>query len=89
MSSIPGGRYVGPYRVEHSKPIYENPWIKVREDRVVYRGGLESTFGVVVMRPGVSVLPLEEDGQVHLVREFKYALGEPSLEVGERSAGIR
>ncbi len=81
MSSTPGGRYVGPYRIEHSKPIYENPWIKVREDRVTYRGGEESTFGVVVMRPGVSVLPMDEDGTVYLVREFKYALGETSLEV--------
>ncbi len=81
MSSTPGGRYNGPYRIEHSKPIYENAWIKVREDRATYRGGEESTFGVVVMRPGVSVLPMDEDGLVYLVREFKYALGEASLEV--------
>jgi len=80
MSSSPGGRYVGPYRMEHSRTVYENPWIKVREDRVVHRDGVEATFGVVVMRPGVSVLPMEGNGDVHLVREFKYALGEETLE---------
>jgi ADP-ribose pyrophosphatase len=81
MSQSPSGRYVGPYAILHSRPIYENPWIKVREDKVAHRDGRQATFGVVVMRPGVSVLPLEENGDVHLVREFKYALGDYSLEV--------
>ncbi len=81
MSQPPSGRYVGPYTILHSRPIYENPWIKVREDKVVHRDGREATFGVVVMKPGVSVLPLEENGDVHLVREFKYAVGDYSLEV--------
>jgi ADP-ribose pyrophosphatase len=81
MSASSSGRRVGPYDILHSKPIYENAWIKLREDRVSWRGGPEQVFGVVAMRPGVSVLPLEEDGSVYLVREFKYAMGEESLEV--------
>ena len=81
MSASSSGRRVGPYDILHSKPIYENAWIKLREDRVSWRGGAEQVFGVVAMRPGVSVLPLEEDGSVYLVREFKYVIGEESLEV--------
>jgi 8-oxo-dGTP pyrophosphatase MutT (NUDIX family) len=81
MSSPPTRRYVGPYTILHSRPVYENQWLKVREDQVAFRDGAESTFGVVAMKPGVSVLPLEEDGTVYLVREFKYALGDYSLEV--------
>jgi ADP-ribose pyrophosphatase len=80
MSEQQRGRYVGPYTILHSRPIYENPWIKVREDRVSLRGGVESVFGVVAMKPGVTVLPLEGNGEVCLVREFKYALGDYSLE---------
>jgi ADP-ribose pyrophosphatase len=53
----------------------------VREDHVAHRDGEESTFGVVVMKPGVSVLPMDENGEVTLVREFKYAVGEATLEV--------
>ncbi len=79
MSGQPSGRYVGPYAVLHSRPVYENPWLKLREDRV-RREEVESTFGVVTMRAGVTVLPLEPNGEVHLVREFKYGLGDYSLE---------
>jgi ADP-ribose pyrophosphatase len=80
MTSSSSARRVGPYDILHSKPIYENPWIKVREDRVAWRGGPEQVFGVVTIRPGVSVLPMEEDGNVYLVREFKYGIGEETLE---------
>ncbi len=80
MAASSGGRRVGPYDILHSKPIYENPWIKVREDRVSWRGGPEQVFGVVTMKPGVSVLPMEEDETVYLVREFKYGIGEETLE---------
>src|SRR5574340_337855 len=78
--ATPGGRYVGPYTILHSKPIYENQWLKLREDRVQRLGGEESVFGVVAMRPGVTVLPMEENGDVHLVKEFKYGLGQETLE---------
>ncbi len=81
MTQQTGGRWVGPYTVLHSRPVYENPWLKVREDRVSRAEGEEESFGVVTMRPGVSVLAMEESGEVYLMREFKYALGESSLEV--------
>lgn len=81
MSSSPGGRYVGLYQVLHSRPIYENAWLKVREDQVRHRDGEEATFGLVTVRPSVSVLPMEENREVYLVREFKYALGVETLEV--------
>ena len=80
MSAQEGGRRVGPYAVVHSRPVYENAWVKVREDRASLRGE-EGSFGVVTMRAGVSALAMEESGEVYLVREFKYALGESSLEV--------
>jgi ADP-ribose pyrophosphatase len=55
--------------------------MKVREDRIIRSGSPEALFGVVTMKPGVSVLPLETSGDVHLVREFKYGLGAATLEV--------
>ncbi len=71
MTTPSGGRYVGPYTILHSKPIYENQWLKLREDRVQRTGGPETTFGVVAMRSGVTVLAIEENNDVYLVREFK------------------
>ena len=80
MTSHQGARRVGPYTIIHSRPVYENPWIKVREDRTQDPSGREATFGVITIKPGVTLLPLDDAGDVYLVREFKYALGEPTLE---------
>jgi ADP-ribose pyrophosphatase len=53
----------------------------VREDQVIRPGGSEGLFGVVEMVGGSSVLAIEENNDVHLVREYKYAVGRDSLEV--------
>ena len=74
-------RTSGPYKILSSEPRYRNRWIAVREDRVIRPGGREGPFGVVEMVDGSSVLALDSDDNVHLVREFKYALGRDSLEV--------
>jgi ADP-ribose pyrophosphatase len=80
MGARRGERYIGPYEILMSHPVYENAWLKLREDRVKHRNGQESTFGIVSTKPGVTVLPMDEDGTVSLVREFKYALGDTTLE---------
>jgi len=80
MTSQQGARRVGPYTIVHSRPIYENPWVKLREDRVTDLQDKESTFGVITMKSGVTVLPMDDSGGVSLVREFKYGIGEPTLE---------
>jgi 8-oxo-dGTP pyrophosphatase MutT (NUDIX family) len=79
MTFSSGARQIGPYTILHSRPVYENPWLKLREDRV-RTASEEITFGVVTMRAGVTVLAMEPSGEVYLVREFKYAVGEQTLE---------
>jgi ADP-ribose pyrophosphatase len=70
-----------PYKVLSSREVYRNPWIRLREDMVVRPGGDQGGFAVVEMKAGASVLPVDDDLSVYLVREFKYALGRYSLEV--------
>jgi 8-oxo-dGTP pyrophosphatase MutT (NUDIX family) len=70
----------GPWTVLESQRLYANHWISVREDRVIRPDGLVGTFGVVEMAPGVSVLPVGDDGTVYLVRVFRYTLGRDSIE---------
>jgi len=74
-------RWQGPYKVLSSEPRYRNRWMAVREDRVIRPGGSEGLFGVVEMTSGSSVLALDADDKVFLVREYKYAIGRDSLEV--------
>jgi len=69
-----------PFTLLSSKEIYKNPWMTVREDLVVRPGGKEGIFGVVDMLPGVSIVCLDADNNIILVREYKYAIGRYSLE---------
>jgi 8-oxo-dGTP pyrophosphatase MutT (NUDIX family) len=70
----------GEWTVLDTTVHYRNPWITVREDRVIQPDGQEGAFGVVEMTPGVSVLPVDEDGTVYLVRVYRYTLDRHSVE---------
>jgi len=70
----------GEWTVLDSTVHYRNPWITVREDRVIQPDGQEGAFGVAEMKPGVSVLPVDDDGTVYLVRVYRYTLDRYCLE---------
>lgn len=70
----------GQWTVVNSKAVYKNPWINVREDKVVRPDGKEGIFGVVEMKPGVSVLPIDDKGNVYLTKEYHYAVERETIE---------
>ena len=70
----------GEWTVLDSAVLFSNPWITVREDRVIQPDGKEGAFGVAEMIPGVSVLPVDDDGTVYLVRVYRYTIDRHSLE---------
>ncbi len=71
----------GPFTVVGSKAIYQNDWITVREDQVIRPGGHPGIFGVVEMGQGASVLPMNQDGNVYLAKEYKYGIEQETIEV--------
>lgn len=65
-----------------SKLIYENPWIRVREDKVLTPSGSEGIYGLVKFRNrAVAIIPIDEQGFTWLVGQYRYALGGFSWEV--------
>jgi 8-oxo-dGTP pyrophosphatase MutT (NUDIX family) len=78
MPHVPEKR--GEWTVLDRAVLYRNPWITLREDRVIQPDEQEGTFGVAEMVPGVSVLPVDDDGTVYLVRVYRYTLDRHSLE---------
>ena len=60
----------GPWQIVNSSTVYRDPWMTVTKDDVVRPDGVPGTHSVVSIKPGVSVLPMNEDGQVHLTDEF-------------------
>ncbi|MFC1625620.1 NUDIX hydrolase [Patescibacteria group bacterium] len=70
----------GPWVVVGTKTIYQNPWIKVREDKIIRPDGKKGIFGVVSMVPGVSVLPMDDKGDVYLTKEYHYGVERITIE---------
>lgn len=71
----------GPWTVDETARVYRTPWVEVVEDRVVRPDGTRGLFSTVLIRPGVSVLALDEEGFVHLTSEYRYAVERDSVEV--------
>jgi 8-oxo-dGTP pyrophosphatase MutT (NUDIX family) len=70
-----------PIRRTASRQIYEGNLVRLREDSVILPRGSEAIYEYVEIKHGSSTLAMEDDGEVWLVREWKYAIGRPSLEV--------
>jgi len=50
--------------------VYRDRWMRVREDAIRRRGGSTGVYGVV--EPDfVVIVPFEDDGQLHLVQQFR------------------
>jgi 8-oxo-dGTP pyrophosphatase MutT (NUDIX family) len=73
-----------PWKTKSTRPIYENPWISIREDQVVRPNGSEGIYGVVSLRNrAVGVVPLHDDGTITLVGQWRYTMEEYSWEIPE------
>lgn len=58
-----------------SRLVYENRWMRVREDQIRRRDGSDGIYGVVEKPDFVVIAPVEDDGRVHLVQQFRYPVG--------------
>src|SRR5437868_13221161 len=77
-----------PWTTLASRPVYENPWITVREDDVIRPDGTPGIYGVVHFKNrGIGVLPVEPNG-VWLVGQYRYTLGLYSWEIPEGGAPL-
>jgi len=58
-----------------SRVVYENRWMRVREDSIRFRDGSTGIYGVVMKPNFVVIAPLDTDGRLHLVEQYRYAVG--------------
>jgi 8-oxo-dGTP pyrophosphatase MutT (NUDIX family) len=76
--------YSNPWTTLSRRTVYENPWIRVREDQVLRPDGLPGIYGVVEFKNrAVGVLPVEDDGSVWLVGQYRYPVQAYSWEIPE------
>jgi ADP-ribose pyrophosphatase len=68
-----------------SRIVYQNRWMRVREDQIRYRDGSAGIYGVVVKPNFVVIAPLDSEGRLHLVEQFRYPVGVRSWEFPQGS----
>lgn len=71
----------GPWTVKETVRRYADDFVEFYEDKVLKPDGEPSSYAVMRMRPGVSVLAVDDDGTAYLTKQFRYAVGRESVEV--------
>ena len=81
---MPDSEGSNPWTTLSTRPVYENPWIAVREDQVRRPDGQPGIYGVVHFKnSAVGVLPVDESGRIWLVGQYRYTIHQDSWEIPE------
>lgn len=77
-------RFSNPWRTLKTRVVYDNPWIRVREDDVIRPDGAPGIYGVVHYKNrAIGVLPIDDEGYTWLVGQYRYPLDSYSWEIPE------
>jgi len=63
-----------------TREVYRNPWLSVREDRILRSNGQQGIYGVVDKHDCAIILPIEGE-RVWLVEQFRYTIQSRALEL--------
>jgi len=63
-----------------TQQIYRDPFVELTLDQVVRPDGNDGQHVVVHIKPGVCVVAVDSERNIHLTKEFHYAVGRDSLE---------
>lgn len=71
-----------PKWVKHSSKIaHKNNWFKVQVDDVTRPNGKRGEYNIVVSPPASFIIPEDSDGDIYLIRQYRYAIGKNSIEL--------
>ena len=65
-----------PWPTRSSRLVYQNPWLRLREDIAEMPNGRQTVYGVVECGECVGVLPFVDAAHVVMVRQYRYVFGE-------------
>lgn len=73
-----------PWRVLGVRQLSENPWFAVEAHDAIDPAGKPAVYNVIRQRKiAVGALPIEADGTVHLVGQWRFPIGRYSWEIPE------
>ena len=73
-----------PWKITSEKAVYDNPWIKLTEYKVINPSGNPGIYGKVHFKNiAIGVLPLDEDLNTYLVGQYRFPISQYSWEMPE------
>jgi len=74
----------GEWHTVAERTVYDNAWISVRHHDVITPGGTPGVYGVVGFKnKAIGIVPIDDEGFVYLVGQYRYTLDEYSWEIPE------
>jgi 8-oxo-dGTP pyrophosphatase MutT (NUDIX family) len=71
-----------PKWIKHSsKIVHENNWFKVEKDEVTRPNGDDGEYYTVISHPAVFIIPQDPDGDIYLIGQYRYTIGQYSIEI--------
>lgn len=70
-----------PYPVEHTERMYQGRAFQVRKDQVRLPNGLVAQMDIVEHVGAVTIVPVDDEGQIWFVRQYRHAAGQDLLEL--------
>jgi len=72
------------WKTINKKITYENPWIRVEHRDVITPAGNPGIYGIVKFKnKAIGIVPVDEEGFIYLVGQYRYPLGAYSWEIPE------
>jgi 8-oxo-dGTP pyrophosphatase MutT (NUDIX family) len=71
----------GNWTIKNTETVFANDFFKVFDDSVIQPDGKDSKYATIEFVSGVSVLPIDDEDNVYLTKQFRYAAGKTTLEV--------
>jgi ADP-ribose pyrophosphatase len=73
-------RDYGPWKIVHTRHVYRDAWITVQVDDVIRPDGQPGTHSIIWLKPGATVIALDDARNVYLAEEFHYGVGRFTIE---------
>ncbi|MGH7233921.1 MAG: NUDIX domain-containing protein [Candidatus Saccharimonadales bacterium] len=61
-----------PWKILSSKIVYQNKWMKVREDSVITPRGSKGIYGVMESDDSVAIVALNDKNEIYINKVFRY-----------------
>jgi 8-oxo-dGTP pyrophosphatase MutT (NUDIX family) len=71
---------IGPWKYKGTKLIYKNKFVEYHLDQIISSSGKLSEYNRISLPDGVLALPVDENHNVYLTKQFRYISGRKCLE---------